>query len=241
MTRPERCTTVAARCVIRAPRCVLRAPWSVAVAPRSLAVAALLLALVLAGCPRRNESPDAGPPCEYSAATGNCFTGTLSLDDTRVEALDESLLPAGASPCRPPVLVRITNVRDGDTLDVSGVSDASVMGGVRLNGVDTPEIAHPPEPAECFGPEAYGFSRQLEGRLMWLTFDAGCFDSFGRLLAYGYVGEGEGDLWNRQLLRRGYARTLTIPPNDELASTFEGDEALATTSMRGLHAACMAP
>lgn len=204
-------------------------------------VVVLALAVVAVGCPRRLESPDAGPPCEYDAATGNCFTGGISLDDTRVEALDESLLLAGASPCRTPVLVRVTNVRDGDTLDVSGISDATVMGGVRLIGVDTPEIAHDPVPADCFGPEAYGFSRQLEGRLVWLTFDAECNDSFGRLLAYAYVGSGEGDLWNRQLLRRGYARTLTIPPNDELASTFADDQMLAMTQMRGLFAACTTP
>jgi micrococcal nuclease len=208
---------------------------------RAIALVAIFGLLALAGCPRRSAEADAGPPCEYGPVTGNCFSGAISLDDTRVESLDESLLPAGASPCRAPVLVRITNVRDGDTFDVSGVSDATVMGGVRLIGVNAPEIEHPPEPRECFGPEAYGFSLQLQGRLAWLTFDAGCTDSFGRLLAYLYVGSGEGDLWQRQLLRRGFARTLTIPPNDELASTFASDEALATSEMRGLYAACVAP
>lgn len=208
---------------------------------RLVALGVVVLALAIGGCPRRGESPDAGPPCEYDLTTGNCFTGGISLDDTRVEALDESLLPAGASPCRAPVLVRVTNVRDGDTVDVSGISDATVMGGVRLIGVDTPEIAHDPVPADCFGPEAYGFSRQLEGRLVWLTFDAGCNDTFGRMLAYLHVGPGEGDLWNRQLLRRGYARTLTIPPNDAFASTLADDQTLAMTQMRGLFAACTAP
>lgn len=201
----------------------------------------LCLALVLGGCPRRNETPDAGPPCVYDSTAGNCYSGAISLDDTRVEALDESLLPAGTTPCRAPVLVRITNVRDGDTVDVSGISDAMVTGGVRLIGVNAPELEHPPEPRECFGAEAYGFTTQLAGRLVWLTFDADCTDTFGRLLAYAYVGAGEGDLWQRQLLRRGFARTLTIPPNDALAATFAADEALAMSELRGLHAACMAP
>lgn len=211
-------------------------------APSMLAPAlALGLALAATGCPRRNDTPDAGPPCAYDPVAGNCFTGALSLDDTRVDALDASMLPAGASPCRAPVLVRITNVRDGDTFDVTGISDPSVTGGVRLIGVNAPEIEHPPEPRECFGPEAYGFSLQLDGRLVWLTFDAGCTDSFGRLLAYAWVGPGEGDLWQRQLLRRGFARTLTIPPNDAFAPTFAGDEVQATSEMRGLYAACAAP
>lgn len=202
-----------------------------------LAAALLLPAIVLGGCPHRS-SGDAGVPCSYDLATGNCYSGAISLDDTRVEGLDESLLDAATAPCHAPVLVRITNVRDGDTVDVMGVDDTTFTGGVRLIGVNSPEIEHPPEPRECFGPEALGFSSQLEGRLAWLTFDRDCFDTFDRHLAFLWVGPGEGDLWQRQLLRRGFATTLTIAPNDSLAPTFASDAATAFTEMRGLHAAC---
>jgi micrococcal nuclease len=197
-----------------------------------------LVVLALAGCPHRNVVTDAGPPCTYTETGGNCYDTAISLDDTRVEALAGSALPAIPGACAPPVLVRITNVRDGDTVDVMGVSDTTFSGGVRLIGVNSPEIEHPPEPRECFGPEALAFSLQLQGRLAWLTFDEGCFDTFDRHLAYLWVGGGEGDLWQRQLLRRGFATTLTIPPNDGMAPTFADDQAQALAEMRGLHAAC---
>ena len=128
---------------------------------RALVLVSLLL---LAGCRR-----DTGAVCTgYDPVRGNCYDTSLDLDDARVMALDGAALPAGPGACRAPVLVRVTNVRDGDTLDVIGVSDPSFMGGVRLIGVDAPEIAHPPEPADCFGNEAQVFTQQLDERFQVL-------------------------------------------------------------------------
>lgn len=201
---------------------------------RALVLVSLLL---LAGCRR-----DTGAVCTgYDPVRGNCYDTSLDLDDARVMALDGAALPAGPGACRAPVLVRVTNVRDGDTLDVIGVSDPSFMGGVRLIGVDAPEIAHPPEPADCFGNEAQVFTQQLDERLVWLTFDGGCFDPYDRWLAYVHVGSGTGDLWQRQLLRRGFARTLTIPPNDAFAGSLGEDAVAAELASRGLWSACAAP
>jgi micrococcal nuclease len=197
----------------------------------------LVSLVLLAGCRR-----DTGAVCSgYDPARGNCYDTSLDLDDARVMALDGAALPAGASPCHAPVLARITNVRDGDTLDVIGVSDPSFEGGVRLIGVNAPEIAHPPEVAECFGNEAQVFTQQLDERLVWLTFDGGCFDPYDRWLAYVHVGSGTGDLWQRQLLRRGFARTLAIPPNESFAASFEEDASAAAAGARGLWSACAAP
>ncbi len=101
-------------------------------------------------------------------------------------------------------------------------------------------------PDECFGPEGKFFTELLRGRYVWLTYDAGCTDSFGRDLAYVWIGrgdstdgEGSSDMWNRQLLRRGLADTLSIPPDDSFAATFEADRAVAQSAGLGLWTACM--
>ena len=66
-------------------------------------------------------------------------------------------------------------------------------------------------------------------------------DAYGRLLAYVYdpAGRGRRPLFvNAELLRRGYARTLTIPPNDARAPMLRRLEAAAGRAGRGLWSAC---
>jgi endonuclease YncB( thermonuclease family) len=203
--------------------------------------AALALAsAMLAGCPRTPASRDAGLDAEgsdYDPILGNRFDGPLSLDDARVMRLDPSTLQSGVSPCRRPLLGRVTRVVDGDTFHLSGVSEIAEIQ-VRMIGIDTPEIAHGSMPADCYGNEAAAFTRQLEDRLVWLTFDTGCEDIYGRSLAYIWIGPGPGDLFQRQLLRRGFARTLAIAPNLTYSSIFEEDRAAAAAARVGLWGVC---
>lgn len=111
----------------------------------------------------------------------------------------------------------VEHVVDGDTIDV-------LVGGrserVRLIGIDTPEIAHaatgdrPGNDAECFGDEASAFTASLlpVGTPVRLERDVVGRDDYGRLLAY--VHRASDDLFvNHEVVRRGYARPLTIPPN----------------------------
>ncbi|MFC7504048.1 thermonuclease family protein [Nocardioides sp. CPCC 206347] len=51
--------------------------------------------------------------------------------------------------------VRVTAVVDGDTIRVE-TSGGRQHGRVRLLGIDAPEVAHPPEPAECYAADATG-------------------------------------------------------------------------------------
>jgi micrococcal nuclease len=205
-------------------------PWSVAAA------------LLLAGCPRQVGSGDAGAeagPVDagYDPETGNRFEGPIVLDDERVRGLDPSALRAGRTPCRAPILGRVYRVSDGDTIHVEGTSEIVDLD-VRFIGVDTPEVAHDGMPAECYGDQATDFTEQLRGHLVWLTFDEDCTDRFGRTLAYVHVGAGDGDMWERQLLRRGYATVLTIGGNDTYAAQFETDEAAASSEDAGLWGFC---
>ncbi len=127
----------------------------------------------------------------------------------------------------------VTRVVDGDTIEVR-------LGGetedVRYIGVDTPETVKPGEPVQCFGPQASAFNHRLvEGRRVRLVFGAERRDTYGRLLAYVYLGR---HFVNAGLVRRGLARTLTIPPNDRFAPLLRRLEIGAARVGRGLWGAC---
>jgi len=147
----------------------------------------------------------------------------------------------------------VTRVVDGDTVEArvgGGVED------VRLIGVDTPETVKPDAPVECFGPEASAFTHEvLEGERVRLVFGEEQRDRYGRLLAYVYLapqeptgspalrerttpGRGRPVFINAALVRRGLARTLTIPPNDRFAGRLRRLELRAARAGRGLWGAC---
>jgi micrococcal nuclease len=127
----------------------------------------------------------------------------------------------------------VTRVIDGDTIEVriDGRSED-----VRYIGVDTPETVKPGTPVQCFGPQSSRFNHALlERRRVRLVFDAERRDVYGRLLAYVHL---DGRFVNADLVRRGLARTLTIPPNDRFAPLFARLQRQAARAGRGLWGAC---
>lgn len=127
----------------------------------------------------------------------------------------------------------VTRVVDGDTVEVrlEGRTED-----VRYIGVDTPETVKPGAPVDCFGPQASAFNHRLvEGRRVRLVFGVERRDVYGRLLAYVYR---SGRFVNAELVRRGLARTLTIPPNDRYAGRLKWLEVAASRAGRGLWGAC---
>ena len=130
------------------------------------------------------------------------------------------------------IRARVLSVTDGDTIEV-------LLGGrsedIRYIGIDTPEV-DPSIGVECFGHQASGLNRRLVGgRTVRLVFDDELRDRYGRLLAYVFAG---GRLVNAEIVRRGYARTLTIEPNTDRAALFARLEGEAGRHGRGLWAAC---
>jgi micrococcal nuclease len=127
----------------------------------------------------------------------------------------------------------VVRVVDGDTIEArlgDRVED------VRYIGVDTPETVKPGTPVQCFGPRASSFNHQLvEHRQVRLVFGVERRDVYGRLLAYVYLGD---RFVNAGLVRRGLARSLTIPPNDRFAPLFRRLELRAARAGRGLWSAC---
>jgi micrococcal nuclease len=130
---------------------------------------------------------------------------------------------------------RVVRVVDGDTIRVrlDGRTER-----VRYIGVDTPESVKPGTPVECFAKRAAAANAALvAGRSVRLVGDVEQRDRYGRLLAYVYR-EPDGAFVNAELVRDGYARTLTIAPNVAHARQFAQLARTARTSRRGLWAAC---
>jgi micrococcal nuclease len=140
-----------------------------------------------------------------------------------------------------PIQARVTHVVDGDTIDVA-LPDGDEET-VRYIGIDTPETVKPDTPVQCGGPEAHDANERLVGgRMVTLRFDAERRDVYGRLLAYVYLpGAAPGGrplFVNAELVRRGFARTLTIPPNDSFAGLFARLASRAGSLGRGLWGHC---
>lgn len=144
----------------------------------------------------------------------------------------------------------VVRVVDGDTFEAR-IGDE--VEDVRLIGVDTPETVKPGEPVQCYGPQASHFAhREFEGRRLRLVFGAERRDVYDRLLAYVYLPAPAGvsdnpkrpaqreRFLNAELLRRGLARTLVIPPNVRYAERFEALERGAARAGRGLWGHCPA-
>lgn len=135
-------------------------------------------------------------------------------------------LPAGVD-------VTVERVVDGDTVIVSGRQS------VRLIGVDAPETKDPRRPVGCFGQEASRFLASLlpAGTAVRLVGDVEQHDRYKRLLAYLYRAS-DGLFVNAELVRRGYANVLTIPPNVAHSEEFVELARQARVDNRGLWAAC---
>jgi micrococcal nuclease len=131
---------------------------------------------------------------------------------------------------------RVTRVVDGDTVkvDLDGHSET-----LRLIGVDTPETVDPRRPVGCYGKEASNFTKSLlpAGTALHLERDVEERDRYGRLLVYVYR-TSDNLFVNAELARRGYAQTLTIPPNVAHEQEFADLAAAARSRGDGLWGAC---
>jgi micrococcal nuclease len=127
---------------------------------------------------------------------------------------------------------RVQRVVDGDTIVLAGGER------VRYIGVDTPESVKPGTPVQCFAKAAaHENERLVAGERVRLRYDAERRDRYGRLLAYVYRSR-DGLFVNAELVRRGFATTLTIPPNVAHAAEFRTLARSARTHGRGLWSAC---
>ena len=140
------------------------------------------------------------------------------------------------TPPRPDGTAVVVHIVDGDTAIMQiGSTEESV----RFLGIDTPEVAHPDQPEECFGPEATARTEALipPGTEVRLERDLEARDRFDRILAYVY--RAEDDLFvNESLVGDGFADTLSIEPNRAHDATFAAARAEARAAGRGLWSRC---
>jgi len=130
---------------------------------------------------------------------------------------------------------RVVRVVDGDTIAVALAGRAER---VRYIGIDTPESVKPNTPVQCYAHRAAAENARLVAReRVRLVLDAEPRDRFGRLLAYVYRVR-DGRFVNAELVRGGFARTLTIAPNVRFAGRFRALAAQARRAHRGLWSAC---
>jgi micrococcal nuclease len=106
-------------------------------------------------------------------------------------------------------------VIDGVTIEVE---IAGKTYKIRYIGIDTPETKHPQKPVEWMGMEAAAKNAELvSGKLVWLEKDVSETDKYGRLLRYVWVGE---VMVNAELVRLGFAKVSTYPPDVKYADLF---------------------
>lgn len=124
--------------------------------------------------------------------------------------------------------VRLDRVIDGDTVRlVDGRR-------VRFLGVDTPELARQGRPHEPLAKEARDLVRAAlgPGARFELVYDTTREDRYGRTLAYIY--DPEGRSLDAELLRKGLAFHVAIPPNMALADCLGAQQQEARERQLGL-------
>lgn len=162
----------------------------------------------------RDSSP--GSPTASSAATATPATPRPPDSSTRLRA-------------------EVISVTDGDTIRVR-INGQSVP--LRYIGIDTPETVDPRKSVQCFGREASAFNALLvAGKVVELEKDVSETDKYDRLLRYVWI---DGKMANEELVRGGYAKSSSYPPDVKYQDRFRALEAAARAAKVGLwsDAAC---
>ena len=129
-----------------------------------------------------------------------------------------------------PSTEKVVRVVDGDTFEIEGGIK------VRLIGVDTPEMKNKNKTIDCFALEAKNkLTSMISGKDVVLVKDVSETDKYGRLLRYVYLGD---EFVNDSLVKEGFARIATFPPDVKYHDVFLQSEKEARDTNSGLWAAC---
>jgi micrococcal nuclease len=119
---------------------------------------------------------------------------------------------------------QVTNVIDGDTIDVI-LNGEEVR--VRYVGVNTPE-----RDETCYSEAAAANRALVEGQTVRMVKDESETDRYGRLLRYIYVGN---TFVNEQLIAQGFAEVVLYEPDDRFYEDFLRFESNAARNGLGCH------
>lgn len=129
----------------------------------------------------------------------------------------------------------VTKVVDGDTIILENGKT------VRFIGMDTPETVDPRRPVGCFGKEASNETKSLlSGKVVILQKDVSDIDKYGRLLRYVYLPLENGQILfvDDYLVREGFARVYTYPPDIKFNEQLRQAEIEAKNAKKGLWGRC---
>jgi micrococcal nuclease len=159
-------------------------------------------------------------------------TNVASMSDTSTPSTElQTAITTEASQPTPTsthsgVMVKVVNVVDGDTIKIETGET------VRYIGIDTPETVDPRKPVMCYGNEASDKNTELvEGKVVELEKDISETDKYGRLLRYIWL---DGVLINELLVREGYAKSSSYPPDVKYQDRFVEAQRLAREEQKGL-------
>lgn len=132
----------------------------------------------------------------------------------------------------PDGFLAVTKVVDGDTFWADDGTSKGLK--VRLIGVDAPESRKTfRKEVGYFGKEAKTYlTNLLSGKSVKLEYDVNRIDQYGRMLAYVYLQDGT--FVNAELVKNGYAMTMTVPPNVKFTDEFVKLEVEARENKKGL-------
>jgi micrococcal nuclease len=128
--------------------------------------------------------------------------------------------------------INVVRVVDGDTF---WADDGSVKGlNIRLIGIDAPESRNTGrKKIGYYGQQSKEYlTKLLDNKKVRLEYDVGRKDQYNRTLAYVYLPDGT--FVNAELVRKGYAMVMTIPPNVKYAEKFVKLQRKARKNNRGL-------
>lgn len=128
--------------------------------------------------------------------------------------------------------LKVKHVIDGDTFWIDEGSKKGKK--VRLIGIDAPESRKSQnKDVEFYGKEASNYLKnRLKGKKVKLVQDVSTTDRYRRILAYVYLEDGT--FINEELLREGYARVYTFPPDVKYAQRFLKLQKQAQQQKKGL-------
>jgi micrococcal nuclease len=126
--------------------------------------------------------------------------------------------PAEAQKRNSHKLYPVLRVIDGDTFRVNDGSPKGMI--IRLIGVDAPETRNTGHKVKSkFGSASTEYLRKLIGeKRIRIEYDIDPIDRYGRTLAYVYLEDGT--FVNAELVKNGYANTMTVQPNIKYQALF---------------------
>ena len=189
---------------------------------------AALIVLFIIGSVAGLSPPSKDQPAQITKTPGS------KVEGVQTQTVESTAIPTIQSWPE----AKVVKVVDGDTLSVSLNGKTET---VRVIGIDTPETVDPRRPVGCFGKEASNKAKELlSEKEIILQKDVSETDKYRRLLRYVFLPLPDGRILfaNDYLVREGFAKVLTYPPDVKYNEQFRQAEREAREDNRGLWGKC---